>query len=71
MSPNKMRKKEYQVKARMNVAMKAKKKTIPRTARGDKREIMRKKRITASHWLQEEYTVQEITQKSWGKYISS
>ena len=68
MTPNEARKNKNELKARMNVAMKAKKNKIyPELSVGDKVKIMRKKGITekerTSHWLQGEYTVQEIIKK--------
>ena len=69
--PNEARKEKNELKARVNVAMKARKDRIyPSIKVGDKVKIKRKKAITekerTSHWLQGEYTVEEIT-KSLGQ----
>ena len=68
MTPNEARKEKNELKAKMNVAMKAKRDRIyPELKVGDKVKIMRKKAITekerTSHWLQGEYEVQEIIKK--------
>ena len=72
-TPNEARKKENEFKSKMNVSMKAKKeKMYPELNVGDKVKILRKKAITekerTSHFLQGEYTVEEITQKLGQKY---
>ena len=71
MTPSKARKDENELKARVNVAMKARKNRIyPSLEVGDKVKIKRKKAITekerSSHFLKGEYTVEEIT-KSLGQ----
>ena len=71
MTPKKARSKENELKARINVAMKARKEKIyPELKVGDKVKIVRKKAITekerTSNFLQGEYTVEEIT-KSLGQ----
>ena len=67
MTPKKARNKENELKARVNVAMKARKDRIyPELKVGDKVKIIRKKAITekerTSNFLKGEYTVEEITQ---------
>ena len=71
MTPSKARKDENELKARVNVAMKARKNRIyPELSVGDKVKIKRKRAITekerSSHFLKGEYTVEEIT-KSLGQ----
>ena len=71
MTPKEARKKENELKARVNVAMKARKdKIYPEIKVGDKVKIIRKKAITekerTSNFLKGEYTVEEIT-KSLGQ----
>ena len=71
MTPKEARKKENELKARVNVAMKARKdKLYPEINVGDKVKIIRKKAITekerTSNFLKGEYTVEEIT-KSLGQ----
>ena len=69
MTPNEAKKDEKtELKARVNVAMKAKKNQIyPEIKVGDKVKIKRKKAITekekTSHFLKGEYVVEEITKK--------
>ena len=63
MTPNEARKKDNELKARVNVAMKARKdKLYPEIKVGDKVNIVRKKAITekerTSNFLKEEYTVE-------------
>ena len=65
MTPKKARNKENELKARINVAMKASKdKIYPELKVGDKVKIVRKKAITekdrTSNFLQGDYTVEEI-----------
>ena len=71
MTPKEARKKDNELKARVNIAMKARKEKIyPEIKVGDKVKIIRKKAITekerTSHFLKGEYTVEEIT-KSLGQ----
>ena len=72
-TPNEARKEENELKSILNVSIKAKKETLyPELRVGDKVKILRKKAITekerTSHFLQGEYTVEEITQKLGQKY---
>ena len=67
-TPNEARKKKNEYKSVVNISMKAKKEKIyPELRVGDKVKILRKKAKTekerTSHFLQGEYTVEEITQK--------
>ena len=67
MTPKEARKKENELKAKVNVAMKARRdKIYPEIKVGDKVKIVRKKAITekerTSNFLQGEYTVEAITQ---------
>lgn len=71
MTPNEARKDRHELKARINVATKARKDMIyPEVSVGDKVKIKRKKTITekerTSHFLKGEYTVETIT-KSLGQ----
>jgi hypothetical protein len=71
MTPNEARKDRNELKARINVATKARKDMIyPEVSVGDKVKIKRKKAITekerTSHFLKGEYTVEAIT-KSLGQ----
>ena len=73
--PNEARKKENELKARLNVANKAKKNRMyPELNVGDKVKIMRKKRTgekeRSSHWLQTEYTVEAINEKMGQTYYT-
>ena len=72
MTPSKARKDEHELKARVSVAMKARKDMIyPELSVGDKVKIKRKRAITekerTSHFLKGEYTVEEIITKSLGQ----
>ena len=71
LTPNEAKKDDNELKARVSVAMRAKKDRIyPQLSVGDKVKIKRKKAITekerTSHFLKGEYTVEEIT-KSLGQ----
>ena len=71
LTPSQARKDDNELKARVSVAMKAKRDRIyPQLSVGDKVKIKRKKAITekerTSHFLKGEYTVEEIT-KSLGQ----
>ena len=71
MTPNEARKEKNELKARMNVAMKARRdRQNPQIEVGDKVKIKRKKGITekerTSHFLKGEYTVESIS-KSLGQ----
>ena len=73
--PNEARKKENELKARLNVANKAKKtRMYPELQISDKVKIMRKKRTgekeKSSHWLQTEYTVEAINEKMGQTYYT-
>ena len=75
MTPNEARKKENELKARLNVASKAKKNRMyPELSVDDKVKIMRKKRTgekeKSSHWLQTEYTVEAINEKMGQTYYT-
>ena len=73
MTPNQARKKENEFKAKLNVSMKAKKSRLyPELEVGDKVKIMKKKRTgekeRTSHFLQGEYTVEDIAEKLGQEY---
>ena len=73
MTPNEARKKDNELKAKLNVANKARKERVyPSLEVGDKVKIVRKKAITekerTSHFLKGEYTVEAINEKLGQKY---
>ena len=73
--PNKARDKENELRAKVNIASKAKKERLyPDLMVGDKVTIRRKKAITekerTSHFLQGEYTVEAIDTKLNQKYYT-
>ena len=68
LTPNEARKEKNEFKAKLNVSVKARKeKMYPTLEVGDKVKIMRKKAITekerTSHFLQGEYTVENLANK--------
>ena len=74
MTPNEASKKNNELKAKVNVAMKARKDRIyPELSVGDKVKIMRKKAITekerTSHFLKGEYTVESISKSLGQTYL--
>ena len=71
--PNEARKKDNEFKAKVHVAIKAKKNRIyPELDVGNRVKIMRKKRTgekeKSSHWLKNEYTVEAIAEKLGQQY---
>ena len=75
LTPNEAKKEKNEFKAKLNVSVKARKeKMYPTLEVGDKVKIMRKKAITekerTSHFLQGEYTVENIATKLGHKYYT-
>ena len=73
LTPNEVRKEKNKLKAKLNVSVKASKENMyPTLEVGDKVKIMRKKAITkkerTSHFLQGEYTVENIATKLGKQY---
>ena len=73
LTPNDARKKDNEFKAKVSVAIKAKKNRLyPELEVGDRVKILRKKRTgekeKSSHWLKGEYTVEAIAEKLGQQY---
>ena len=73
--PNKAREKDNELRAKVNIASKARKERLyPKLMVGDTVKILRKKAITekerTSHFLKGEYTVESIDEKLNQKYYT-